>query len=190
MYLDNEMKFIHGYSKYQNTNGTVRFCIYFFISIAVLIAMYICMRNSAVIEPFLDLNALLASSIWDLFGNYIYREGAFIYSTDFGFHVTAECTSIAPTFIFISAVIAWPSTLNEKLCGILIGAITLFFINLIRILTLFYIGASFPNYLDLFHYYIWQAMIVLLALGIWLFWIDKMVHDTALQSSEASNDTT
>ncbi|NQT73876.1 MAG: archaeosortase/exosortase family protein [Chloroflexi bacterium] len=160
----------------RRTNSTARFCIYFFVSILISIVVYVWLRNSSAIEPFLGFNAQLATDIWNLFDNSAIVTNTAISSSDFNFEVTAECTSIGPTAIFTSAVIAWPSTIKEKIKGIIVGAAALFIINLIRILTLFYIGSHFPNQLDLFHYYIWQGIIVLLALGLWVFWMDKMVQ--------------
>ena len=161
----------------RRTNSTARFCIYFFVSILISIVVYIWVRNSSTIEPFLGFNAQLATDIWNLFDNSVSVEGTAISSSDFNFEVTAECTSIGPTAILLSAIIAWPSTLKEKTYGVLFGAAALFIINLIRMLTLFYIGSSAPTHLDLFHYYIWQGIIVLLALGLWVFWMDKMVQN-------------
>jgi len=169
------MKLIRSTNRYFQQNSILRFCTIFFSCIILSFAIYIWLRNSSTIEPFLDLNAQLATDIWNLFGNSVSVEGTVISSSDFNFEVTAECTSIGPTAIFISAVIAWPSTIKEKVYGVLVGAAALFIINLIRMLTLFYIGSSFSTHLDLFHYYIWQGIIVLLALGLWVFWIDKMV---------------
>ncbi len=170
------MKPIRSANRYLQNNSTTRFCIYFFVSILISIVVYIWVRNSSTIEPFLGFNAQLATDIWNLFDNSVSAEGTLISSSDFNFEVTAECTSIGPTAILLSAIIAWPSTIKEKIKGIIVGATALFIINLIRILTLFYIGSHFPNHLDLFHYYIWQGIIVLLALGLWAFWMDKMVQ--------------
>lgn len=166
------------------------FCTLFLFCIILSFTIYILLRNSSAIDPFLNFNAQLSTNIWNLFNNSLSAEGAIILSPDFKFKVTAECTSIGPTFILLSAIIAWPSTFKETINGILFGAVSLFIINLIRILTLFYIGSSFPNYLDLFHYYIWQGIVVLLALGLWVFWMDMMVNSAPLSNFDNESRTT
>lgn len=174
--IETVMKLIRRTNRYLQKNSTARFCIYFFVSILISIVVYVWLRNSSTIEPFLGFNAQLATDIWNLFDNSAIITNTAISSSDFNFEVTAECTSIGPTAILLSAIIAWPSTIKEKIKGIIVGAVALFIINLIRMLTLFHIGSHFPNQLDLFHYYVWQGIIVLLALGLWVFWMDKMVQ--------------
>lgn len=146
--------------------------------------IYFSLRNSSIIESFLQLNGLLAIESWNLFGNSGDVEGVQVMSNHFSFRVTAECTSIGPTAIFASAVTAWPSSITEKLWGIIAGTLALFIINQIRMLTLFFVGTHFPDYLDFAHYYLWQGLIVLLALGLWLFWIDKVTNSMPAVTSD------
>ena len=96
-------------------------------------------------------------------------------TNSFQFEITAECTSLVPTAILISGVIAWPSKRREKLAGVAMGLVALFAINLIRIITLFYVGSAFPGFLDIAHYFIWQTLIVVLAIGLWLGWTQWFV---------------
>lgn len=157
-------------------NPIARFCIVFFSCVLIFGAIYLALRHNSVLDPFLNLNARLATEIWNLFGNSAEARGALTTSAEFHFEVTAECTSLVPTAILIAAVLAWPSTRKEKLIGAVAGTAALFMINQIRILTLFYVGTSFPRFLDMAHYFIWQGLIVLIALGLWLFWTERMVR--------------
>lgn len=159
-------------------NPIVRFCVIFFSCIVVSIGIYLALRHNSILDPLLNFNARLATGLWNLFGNSAEADGAITSSDKFNFEVTAECTSLVPTAILLSAVLAWPSTRREKLVGIGAGTVALFIINQIRIITLFYVGTSFPDFLDISHYIVWQGLIVLIALGLWLLWAEKMVHPT------------
>lgn len=170
-------------------NPIARFCIVFFSCVLIFGALYLALRHNSILDPFLNLNARLATEIWNLFGNSAEAEGAFATSAEFRFEVTAECTSIVPTGILIAAVLAWPSTRKEKMIGGLAGTAALFVINQIRILTLFYVGTAFPRFLDAAHYFIWQGLIVLIALGLWLFWAEKMVHPAARSTDPTDGQT-
>lgn len=158
-----------------------RFCAIFFACIGVSAAAYLALRHNSILDPLLNLNARLATSIWNVFGHSADVDGAVAASRDFNFEVTAECTSIVPTGILVSAVLAWPSSRREKLVGVVVGTVLLFVINQIRILTLFYVGTSFPDFLDVAHYIVWQALIVLIALGLWLLWTEKLVRTSRNQ---------
>jgi len=158
---------------------TVRFCAIFFSLIVVFGIAYVLLRENVVLEPLLECNTWLAVQIWNIFGHSAQANGTLLSSTDFSFEVSAECTSFVPTAVLISGVFAWPSDRREKIIGIVAGTAALFVINLIRIITLLYVETSFPDFLDIAHYFIWQTLIVIIALGLWLFWVEKMVHTPA-----------
>ena len=56
------------------------------------------------------------------------------------------------------------------------GAAALFVINLVRIISLFYIGSAYPDFLDLAHFFLWQLFMIVLTIGLWLLWTVKIVH--------------
>ena len=47
-------------------------------------------------------------------------------------------------------------------------------INLARIMSLFWIGSAYPQYLNVAHLLVWQTAIILLAIVLWLFWIERV----------------
>jgi archaeosortase B (VPXXXP-CTERM-specific) len=101
-------------------------------------------------------------------------DGTILSSSDFAVNVVAECTAIGPLLLFMGAVIAYPSRLKAKGVGLLLGIIVLTFVNVIRITSLFWIGSNFPQYLDIAHLLVWQSAIILLAIVLWLFWVERM----------------
>ncbi len=60
--------------------------------------------------------------------------------------------------------------------GIGVGLAFLTVLNLVRLVSLFYIGAVFPNYLPMAHYLVWQAAIIISAIVLWLFWVEKFTR--------------
>ncbi len=167
---------------------TVRFCAIFFALIVVFGIAYVLLRHNVILDPLLNCNAWLATHIWNVLGHSAHVDGSILSSDDFTFEISAECTSIVPTAILISGVLAWPGERKEKLIGIATGIAVLFIINLVRIITLLYVEVSFPDFLDIAHYFIWQALIVLIALGLWLFWVEKMVHSPATPTSDQQGE--
>lgn len=75
--------------------------------------------------------------------------------------------------LFIGAVIAYPAPLKAKTVGALIGLVVLTAVNLLRIMSLFWIGSAYPEYLDVAHLLVWQTAIILLAIVLWLFWVER-----------------
>jgi len=153
----------------------MRFCVIFFACILGFTGGYLFLRKSSMLNPFLIFNTDMAALILKSFGELIQTDSTTIFSGNSSFRVISECTSIVPTGIFVSAVIAWQSSSKEKLTGIIMGTIVLFIINMIRIITLFYIGTNFPRFFEVAHYFLWQGLVVLTVLGLWLLWTEKIV---------------
>ena len=82
--------------------------------------------------------------------------------------------------IFTAAVIYFPSSLKEKLLGLIIGLAGIFVINQIRLVSLFYIGAYAPGIFETAHLLVWQSLMILLAIGLWLIWAYKYVSSPAI----------
>jgi exosortase/archaeosortase family protein len=52
-------------------------------------------------------------------------------------------------------------------------------LNVIRLVSLFYIGTYAPKQLDLFHLLIWQGVMILSVVMLWLFWVRRWGHATS-----------
>jgi len=73
-------------------------------------------------------------------------------------------------------VLAYPCTMSEKGIGIALGIVVLFVLNLVRTVSLFLVGTYLPSVFDTVHYVVWQSLMILLAIGVWLFWMEKMIR--------------
>ena len=78
---------------------------------------------------------------------------------------------IGVAIILVSAIIAFPAPWKHRLVGIAIGFVAIQALNLVRIISLFYLGQWNQTAFDWFHLYLWQALIVLDALAVWLIWL-------------------
>ena len=108
-----------------------------------------------------------------LFDSTVASEGVIIRSMTNGFAVAIApgCDGIEAVIILIAAVVAFPSPWKHKLVGIGIGFLAIQGLNLVRIISLFYLGQWSKVAFDWFHLYLWQALIVLDALAVWLIWL-------------------
>ena len=100
--------------------------------------------------------------------------GTILASENFAVNVVAECTAIGPLLLYAGAVAAYPARLKSKGAGIILGLVVLTLVNVVRIVSLFWLGLTFPQYLDVAHLIVWQSGIILLAIILWLFWAEKM----------------
>lgn len=91
--------------------------------------------------------------------------------TGSGIEIVAGCNGVEAVLILVSAVLAFPAPLKNKLVGIGLGFLAIQTLNLVRIISLFYLHEWNQVWFEWFHLYLWQALIVLDALVFWLIWL-------------------
>lgn len=121
--------------------------------------------------------ARASGAILNLFGEDATVTNNSIRSSRFSVQVVRGCDALLPTAAFVSAVVASPVALWPKLLGIMIGTASLLVINLLRIVSLFFIGIHFPNAFHLIHFEVWQAAFVVLAIVAWAIWVQWATRD-------------
>ena len=99
--------------------------------------------------------------------------GAIIQSTRNGFAIEIRpgCNGVEAMIILASAILAYPSTWRHKAVGLSLGMVAIQALNVVRIISLFYLGQWSETLFQWFHLYIWQALLVLDALLVWLVWL-------------------
>jgi len=90
----------------------------------------------------------------------------------FAVNILKGCDGAYVIAIYLSAVFAFPAGLKQKLIGTLIGIPAVQAINLTRIVSLYYIGARHPDLFDLFHYHVWQTIVIVLSMAVWIAWAE------------------
>lgn len=144
-------------------------------SLGLALAIYYGFLGSAWVDTVAEWTAQWTSHVLNLIGTSTYVRGTILASDDFAVNVVAECTAVGPLVLFIGAVVAYPASYRAKAIGVVLGLVTLTVINLVRIVSLFLIGAAYPEYLEIAHLLVWQTAIILLAIVLWLVWVEKFV---------------
>ena len=85
--------------------------------------------------------------------------------------VAAECTAIELILVFGAAVIVWPVSLRARIWALLMGVPALCVLNFARVVSLLFTGISFPEHFDMVHLAVWQTVMAVAALGMWLLWL-------------------
>ncbi len=124
--------------------------------------------------------AMLAGALW-LLGAGGQTTGTVVTSKIFSAEIITECTAVFPIMIFLAAVIAYPSGWRKKLWGIALGVPAILFVNIIRLVSLFYIGYWFPSVFETAHLLVWQSLIIFFAVLFWLIWVEVFVHRGQMQ---------
>ncbi|PIE44579.1 MAG: hypothetical protein CSA45_06335 [Gammaproteobacteria bacterium] len=79
---------------------------------------------------------------------------------------------LALLFLFITQLFSPIG--KQKLWGVLIGFVAVQSMNIVRVISLFYLGQWDKEIFDFAHYYLWQALIILDAFVVFLIWLSKL----------------
>jgi len=97
----------------------------------------------------------------------------------FSYMMTAECTALPVALLMTSAILAYPARPAQHWMGLLVGIPALFFLNLVRLVTLGWAGLRAPESYEVLHVFWWQALLIL-AVGLgWYAWARIVVHRKA-----------
>jgi len=154
----------------------VRSCLIFAASISLGIFLYSRLVDSGALDGFQGFVASATGFFLNLFGGGVTVDGNSVSSSAFSMNIVTECTAIVPMIILLSAILAYPSRIRDKAIGISLGLLAIFVLNLIRTFSLFHIGSAFPSSLDTAHFLVWQSVMILAALILWILWVEKLVH--------------
>lgn len=129
--------------------------------------------QQAVVVPFTEGIASLSARLVKLFDSDVIAYGNVLQDQQSGFAVAIEagCNGVEATIVLIAAMLAMPAPWRLKLWGMGIGFIAIQTMNLLRIITLFYLGQWNQTAFDWAHLYIWQALIMLDVLVVFLIWL-------------------
>ncbi len=141
--------------------------------------------RDAIIDPFTESLAWIAGAVMALFDDQLSIQGIYIQSLrkDFTLRIEAGCNGVEPMIILAAAIIAFPSSFRQKLIGFAIGFVGIQSINIVRIITLFYIGQWSMQAYEWAHLYIWQALILLDAFVIWILWVRYLHREEQLETA-------
>lgn len=100
-------------------------------------------------------------------------QGKVLWNTLTGFGVSIEpgCNGIEACIVLFAAVIAFPSSLRHKLFGLVAGFAAVQALNVVRVISLFYLGQWNTVVFNFAHEFLWQGLIMLDVLIVWLLWV-------------------
>jgi exosortase H (IPTLxxWG-CTERM-specific) len=87
-----------------------------------------------------------------------------------GVKVENGCNAVNVTILLWAAILTYPAPWRQKLKGLLIGSLALHAVNLVRIISLYYLEQYNRQWFDFAHFYLWESLIVLDTLVIFWLW--------------------
>jgi exosortase H (IPTLxxWG-CTERM-specific) len=132
--------------------------------------------NDRVVEPFTGWVARTSGSLLKAIGQNVSMQGTIIQSPDFAVNIRNGCNGVETLVIFCAAVLAFPASWRSRLWGLVLGVLAIQAINFIRVIALFLTGAYYPKWFDSSHTVVWQTVVILCGVLLWMFWASKFAE--------------
>jgi len=129
--------------------------------------------NDAVIVPFTSAIAHVSGAILVALGEKVTVAGTEIRSGAFAVQIENGCNGVEAALLFGSAILAFPAPWRRRLLGLVAGFAAIQALNLVRVVSLFWIGAHRPALFNSSHTVIWQSAVVLASVLLFLLWASR-----------------
>ena len=126
--------------------------------------------NDAVIVPFTAGIALVSGAILNMFGEQVAVSGTEIRAPTFAVNIENGCNGIETVLLFGAAVLAFPASAPRRALGFAVGFLSIQTLNLLRVVSLFWVGEHHPAFFFSSHTVVWQSVVVLFGVLLFLAW--------------------
>ena len=137
------------------------------------------------VNPLATSQASLIDSVLRGLGFATEKAGAVIRYQHFSMEMYYKCTGIYQGAGLAAAILAFPVAVRTKMYGLFFCLAALSAINLFRIISIFYAGVYFPQFVGFFHAVFWEGMMIVLALFLWLVWASRVKKRISRPGSRA-----
>ncbi len=144
--------------------------------------------QAAVIHPFTSLLAKISAFLTTFFDQDVVSEGRLLIDQPSGFAVSIEsgCNGVEATIVLIAAVLAFPAPWRARITTIIAGFFAIQALNIVRIISLFYLGQWNEEIFAFSHLYLWPALIMLDVLLVFLVYLHVLGRQEEVATAEAA----
>jgi exosortase H (IPTLxxWG-CTERM-specific) len=146
-----------------------------FAALLVVFYFFVAWRpvNDAAVVPFTAGVARASAAVLRVLGEGVTVEGTEIRSSRFGVNIENGCNGVETALLFGAAVLAFPAPWPRRLLGLVAGFAAIQAVNLVRVVSLFWIGAHRPALFSSSHTVLWQSIVVLCGVLLFLAWASR-----------------
>jgi exosortase H (IPTLxxWG-CTERM-specific) len=149
-----------------------RFLLAFAASLAVLFGLLLAPPTQPAVTGFSRGLVAASAALIRLFGGHAMAAGDLLQDPHslFAVQMAYGCNGAHVTILLWAAVLAFPATWMQKLKGLLAGTAAIHIVNLLRFISLYYVGEYNRAWFDFAHLYLWESLMMLDTLVIFWTW--------------------
>lgn len=146
---------------------------FFAIFIGVIAVYYIAILalNDSFFDAYVNATASIAGKLVNFADNSVRVKDSLLAGDKFIIDIRFGCEGSEPIILLLAGILAFPANWKNKLIGALSGGLIIYFLNLFRIMALYFIGINNPNNFELFHVTVFPIVFIIISLSIWFLWI-------------------
>jgi exosortase H (IPTLxxWG-CTERM-specific) len=146
------------------------FCAYLVLGFALQVMPVV---DREFIVPFLSVVASVSGGLISLFGGAVTVANDVIQSPVTGFAVRVDngCSGLEAVILICAAVLAFPTNWKMRAVGVVACSFAILGVNLIRIISLFYIGQYSMEWFEWAHLYAWDILIMVDGVVALILWV-------------------
>jgi exosortase H (IPTLxxWG-CTERM-specific) len=148
------------------------FVAVFVATALILFAILLAAPVRPLVDGFSGHLASLSARLITALGGKCFQQGAMLSNPAKGFamEVRDGCNGVNVVILLWAAILAYPSNLKWKLIGLGGGLAAIQAVNLLRLVSLFYLGQYSPSIFEFAHLYLWESLIIIdgmIVFGLW-----------------------
>lgn len=162
------------------------------IFIAVLLGLFAIQLLGPVqihlIQPFTGLIAQISAFVLQTFDSDVQAQGIVLRDGATGAAVSIQpgCNGVEALICVVAAMVATPASWRYRIIGLGLDFVAIQALNLLRIISLFYLLQWNPVWFEWAHLYLWQVLIMFDGLVVYLFWLRLLPPEPAGPALPAS----
>ena len=142
------------------------------------------------VMPFTQGIAAVSAFLVQVFDSTVTSEGIILRSLSNGTAVAIQpgCNGLEAMICLTAAIVAYSAKWSERALGLLLGYLAIQLMNIVRIISLFYLLQWNEQWFEWFHLYVWQALIfldVLIVFILWIRWLPSHKRDDDDKNQQA-----
>ena len=154
----------------------------FLIGIGLLLTPPVQVADKAFSAALVKVSHVLVTT----FGGHATRDAAILRApSGFAVEMRDGCNAVNVTILLWSAVLAFPASWKLRLLGLAAGSAVIQVVNILRFISLFYLGQYSMTWFDFAHAYLWETLIVLDTMVVFWYWVTRVLRAGTLPHARA-----
>jgi exosortase H (IPTLxxWG-CTERM-specific) len=145
--------------------------------------------DTHLVTPFIAGQAWLAGVVIHVFGGLAEVSHVVIRHpiNQFAIQIANGCSGIEAAILLAAGVMAFPATWRERALGWAAGTTAIMVLNVVRVISLYYIGQYSMKWFDWAHLYAWDVLIMLDGVVVFFLWIRWLPPVERLRANSAAS---